>query len=97
MHVFEVLDCIAVTLSANAFNVESRRAIERLGAKLDGVLRNLYKVKSFSKKGVVGTLAGVVLVDDSFSTEIMQGIAFCLGASETAFSDQLLLNTAANK
>lgn len=40
-HAFETLDCIAVTFSANAFNVESRRAIERLGAKLDGILRNL--------------------------------------------------------
>ena len=40
-HAFEKLDCIALTLSANAFNVESRRAIERLGAKLDGILRNL--------------------------------------------------------
>ncbi|MBM3857758.1 MAG: GNAT family N-acetyltransferase, partial [Verrucomicrobia bacterium] len=40
-HAFEKLDCIAVTLTANQFNVESRRAIERLGAKLDGILRNL--------------------------------------------------------
>ncbi len=40
-HAFEKLDCIAVTLTANQFNIESRRAIERLGAKLDGILRNL--------------------------------------------------------
>lgn len=40
-HAFETLDCIAVSLTANAFNVESRKAIERLGAKLDGILRNL--------------------------------------------------------
>jgi len=39
-HAFEKLDCIAVTLTANEFNVESRKAIERLGAKLDGILRN---------------------------------------------------------
>lgn len=42
-HAFETLGCIAVTLTANAFNLESRRAIERLGAKLDGILRN-YRV-----------------------------------------------------
>jgi RimJ/RimL family protein N-acetyltransferase len=40
-HAFETLKCIAVTLTANKFNIESRRAIERLGAKLDGILRNL--------------------------------------------------------
>ena len=40
-HAFETLHCIAVTLTANEFNLNSRRAIERLGAKLDGVLRNL--------------------------------------------------------
>lgn len=38
-HAFEVLDCIAVEFRTHALNVQSRRAIERLGAKLDGVLR----------------------------------------------------------
>lgn len=42
-HAFERLKCIAVTFGANAYNVTSRRAIERLGAKLDGILRN-YRV-----------------------------------------------------
>ena len=37
---FEVLDCIAVELRTHFFNHQSRRAIERLGAKLDGVLRS---------------------------------------------------------
>ena len=37
---FEVLDCIAVEFRTHFVNVQSRRAIERLGAKLDGVLRN---------------------------------------------------------
>ncbi|HLX52346.1 MAG TPA: GNAT family protein [Aquella sp.] len=40
-HAFETLQSIAVTLTANAYNLNSRKAIERLGAKLDGVLRNL--------------------------------------------------------
>ena len=39
-HAFEVLDCTAVEFRTHFMNVQSRRAIERLGAKLDGVLRN---------------------------------------------------------
>ena len=39
-HAFETLDCIAVEFRTHFFNQASRRAIERLGAKLDGVLRN---------------------------------------------------------
>lgn len=39
-HAFEELDCIAVEFRTHFFNHQSRRAIERLGAKFDGVLRN---------------------------------------------------------
>ena len=39
-HAFESLQCIAVELRTHFFNHQSRRAIERLGAKLDGVLRS---------------------------------------------------------
>jgi len=39
-HAFEQLDCIAVEFRTHFFNHQSRRAIERLGAKLDGVLRS---------------------------------------------------------
>jgi RimJ/RimL family protein N-acetyltransferase len=39
-HAFEELGCIAVELRTHFFNAPSRRAIERLGAKLDGILRN---------------------------------------------------------
>jgi len=39
-HAFEQLDCIAVEFRTHFFNQQSRRAIERLGAKLDGVLRS---------------------------------------------------------
>jgi RimJ/RimL family protein N-acetyltransferase len=39
-HAFEALGCIAVEFRTHVFNHQSRRAIERLGAKLDGVLRN---------------------------------------------------------
>ena len=39
-HAFEALDCIAVEFRTNFFNHQSRRAIERLGAKQDGILRS---------------------------------------------------------
>jgi len=39
-HAFEALDCIAVEFRTHIFNHQSQRAIERLGAKRDGVLRN---------------------------------------------------------
>lgn len=39
-HAFETLNCIAVEFRTHFFNTQSRRGIERLGAKLDGILRN---------------------------------------------------------
>lgn len=39
-HAFETLDCIAVEFRTHRLNSQSRRAIERLGAQLDGILRN---------------------------------------------------------
>jgi RimJ/RimL family protein N-acetyltransferase len=39
-HAFEALDCIAVEFRTHRFNHRSRRAIERLGAQLDGILRH---------------------------------------------------------
>jgi RimJ/RimL family protein N-acetyltransferase len=38
-HAFETLDCNAVELRTHRLNDQSRAAIERLGAKLDGILR----------------------------------------------------------
>ena len=38
-HAFERLGCIAVEFRTHRLNLQSRRAIERLGAQLDGVLR----------------------------------------------------------
>lgn len=38
-HAFESLGCIAVELRTHVLNDQSRAAIERLGAKLDGILR----------------------------------------------------------
>ena len=39
-HAFETLDCIVVEFRTHFFNHQSRRAIERLGAKQDGILRS---------------------------------------------------------
>ena len=39
-HAFEKLDCIAVEFRTHLFNHNSRRGIERLGAKMDGILRS---------------------------------------------------------
>lgn len=39
-HAFETLACIAVEFRTHFFNQQSRHGIERLGAKLDGILRN---------------------------------------------------------
>ncbi|PDT89901.1 N-acetyltransferase [Bradyrhizobium sp. Y36] len=39
-HAFETLSCIAVEFRTHFFNHQSRRAIERLGAKQDGILRS---------------------------------------------------------
>jgi RimJ/RimL family protein N-acetyltransferase len=39
-HAFETLGCIAVEFRTHFFNQQSRKAIERLGAKLDGILRS---------------------------------------------------------
>lgn len=38
-HAFDALGCIAVEFRTHRLNTQSRRAIERLGAQLDGVLR----------------------------------------------------------
>lgn len=39
-HAFERLDAIAVEFRTHRLNTQSRRAIERLGAQLDGILRS---------------------------------------------------------
>jgi N-acetyltransferase len=39
-HAFETLGCVAVEFRTHRLNTQSRRAIERLGAQLDGILRS---------------------------------------------------------
>ena len=45
-HAFETLDCVAVEFRTHFMNHQSRRAIERLGAKLDGILRAHMRLKN---------------------------------------------------
>lgn len=52
-HAFEALGAIAVEFRTHFFNHASRRAIERLGAKLDGVLRSHQIVQHPAAQGTV--------------------------------------------
>ena len=52
-HAFEALHCIAVEFRTHWFNHASRIAIERLGAKQDGVLRNHQLLPDGSKRDTV--------------------------------------------
>jgi RimJ/RimL family protein N-acetyltransferase len=52
-HAFESLACIAVELRTATFNHASRRAIERLGAKQDGILRNHQRYSDGSLRDTV--------------------------------------------
>ena len=47
-HAFEKLNCIAVEFRTHRLNTQSRRAIERLGAQLDGILRAHQKLSDGS-------------------------------------------------
>ena len=52
-HAFEVLDCVAVEFRTHFFNTASRTAIERLGAKQDGVLRSHQLLADGSRRDTV--------------------------------------------
>jgi len=52
-HAFDVLRCIAVEFRTHWFNHASRVAIERLGAKQDGVLRNHQLLADGSRRDTV--------------------------------------------
>ena len=52
-HAFEQLEAIAVEFRTHWHNQASRRAIERLGAKQDGVLRNHQKMEDGSYRDTV--------------------------------------------
>jgi RimJ/RimL family protein N-acetyltransferase len=63
-HAFETLDCIAVEFRTHFFNHQSRRAIERLGAKLDGILRN----HSIGKDGNLRDTAVYSIINSEWPT-----------------------------
>ena len=52
-HAFETLDCIAVEFRTHWLNLQSRRAIEKLGAKQDGVLRSHQRMPDGSLRDTV--------------------------------------------
>jgi RimJ/RimL family protein N-acetyltransferase len=63
-HAFESLDCIAVEFRTHIMNQQSRRAIERLGAKLDGILRN----HSFAGNGTLRDTVVYSIIASEWST-----------------------------
>jgi RimJ/RimL family protein N-acetyltransferase len=52
-HAFDELGCVAVEFRTHFFNFTSRGAIERLGAKLDGVLRSHQVLPDGSRRDTV--------------------------------------------
>lgn len=52
-HAFDELGCVAVEFRTHFFNSTSRAAIERLGAKLDGVLRSHQVLADGSRRDTV--------------------------------------------
>ena len=52
-HAFDELGCVAVEFRTHYFNQTSRAAIERLGAKLDGVLRSHQLLPDGSRRDTV--------------------------------------------
>lgn len=52
-HAFDQLGCVAVEFRTHFFNFTSRAAIERLGAKLDGVLRSHQVLPDGSRRDTV--------------------------------------------
>jgi RimJ/RimL family protein N-acetyltransferase len=52
-HAFDQLNCVAVEFRTHFFNSTSRAAIERLGAKLDGILRSHQVLPDGSRRDTV--------------------------------------------
>ncbi len=52
-HAFDTLNCVAVEFRTHFFNRRSRAAIERLGAKQDGVLRSQQLLADGSRRDTV--------------------------------------------
>ena len=63
-HAFERLDCICVEFRTHFMNHQSRRGIERLGAKLDGILRS----NGIQKNGTIRDTAVYSIIKDEWSS-----------------------------
>ena len=63
-HAFERLDCICVEFRTHFMNHQSRRGIERLGAKLDGILRS----NAIQKNGTIRDTAVYSIIKDEWSS-----------------------------
>jgi len=70
-HAFENLKCIAVEFRTHFHNSQSRNAIERLGAKQDGVLRN----HSIDKTGNLRDTVVFSIIDSEWNT-VKQSLEF---------------------
>ena len=62
-HAFERLGCICVEFRTHFMNYQSRRGIERLGAKLDGILRS----NAIQKNGTIRDTAVYSIIKDEWS------------------------------
>ena len=63
-HAFEKLNCICVEFRTHFMNHQSRRGIERLGAKLDGILRS----NAIQKNGTIRDTAVYTIIQSEWST-----------------------------
>ena len=63
-HAFENLACICVEFRTHFLNHQSRRGIERLGAKLDGILRS----NAIQKNGTIRDTAVYTIISSEWSS-----------------------------
>ena len=63
-HAFEKLHCICVEFRTHFMNHQSRRGIERLGAKLDGILRS----NAIQKNGTIRDTAVYTIISSEWSS-----------------------------
>jgi RimJ/RimL family protein N-acetyltransferase len=75
-HAFEVLGCLAVEFRTHWHNRQSRAAIERLGAKQDGILRQHRRMADGSLRDTV-----VFSIIDSEWPAVRNGLRARLGRS----------------
>ena len=76
-HAFDVLGCIAVEFRTHWHNQQSRTAIERLGAKQDGVLRNHRRMPDGSLRDTV-----VYSITDSEWPTVRAGLRYRLSRQQ---------------